>query len=212
MEHITIEEMLSFLQIDELTPANIKKANSFNQHIYQCSECRKIYSDLCEAVETIEEATNRNNENIRILQACFKTSKESYTEIISKFTKKIRDLATEITVEIESLTKITTTNLLSGFSFYHPVPVGQLKSMGEKSKDEALDILIDDKYNRISVSQDGTLSLRFQKDVCREDQMVFLIPEDEEQDVLIAYSKMGADGLVRVEFYDLMPGNYKIKI
>ena len=61
MEHITIEEMLSFLQIDELTPDNIKKANSFNQHIYQCSECRKIYSDLCEAVETIEETTNRNN-------------------------------------------------------------------------------------------------------------------------------------------------------
>ena len=104
-------------------------------------------------METIEELTSKNDENIRILQSCFKTNKESYIEIISEITKIIRGLATEINIEIESLNKISTTNLFSGFSFYHPAIIGQLKSTGSKSKDEILK-LINEKFAEVVATKD----------------------------------------------------------
>ena len=210
MEHITIDEIISFLQINELNKSNMKMINDFNQHIYQCSECRKNYTELSQLVESIDTYVNSINEKINLLQACFKIKDKSYSEIFSIFTNKIKNLSTEISVTIESMARISTANLFSGFSFYHPAMSGQLKSTNSMVNMEMEDVLIDDKYNKISISEDGTLSIFVQKDICEDDEIVFLIPEDDEQDVLIGHTKACSEKFSRAEFFDIVPGNYKI--
>ena len=210
MSHISIDEMLSVLQIKDLTPENIKAIGELNRHIYKCDECRERYNKLIEAVEAFDSYFEYDQDEVRIMMAYSKAVKKPFADIVPKFKNIIQNVRTEISVAVESLSKISILNPTSEFNFYHPVPIGQLKSTGPQSNEEYLSILTDEEHNQISVSQDGSLTLRLQNDICDDNQIVFLVPEDVNKEALASYSKKSFDDSIRVNFEDVEPGNYKI--
>ncbi len=40
-EHLSAEQIIEFVSIDELTEETMAKMNAVNAHIYQCEECAK---------------------------------------------------------------------------------------------------------------------------------------------------------------------------
>lgn len=210
MSHISIDEMLSVLQIKDLTPENIKAIGELNRHIYKCDECRERYNKLTEAVDAFDSYFEYDQDEVRIMMAYCKAVKKPFVDIVPKFKNIIQNVRTEISVAVESLSKISILNPASEFNFYHPVPTGQLKSTGPQSNEEYLSVLTDEEQNQISVSQDGSLTLRLQDDICDDNQIVFLVPEDTNKEALASYSKKSFDGSIRVNFEDVEPGNYKI--
>lgn len=218
MKHIEFDDMVEFIYATSADDSFTQKAFEINKHLMVCAECREVYEQLLTTREAIEESCfempTEERVVIKVLETIYKKSNTiaSVRVMVDGLIEKIKRKQSFIGINVFSLSEISTSNFLSGHCFYHPQAIGVSKSTGDSQENEKMmDVLIDDKYNRISIALDGTLSLRFQKHMCPAGSIVYLVPNGDGEAVC-GEAKDYEDGLTRIVFDDIEPGDYTIVI
>lgn len=216
MKHIDFDDMVKLVYSEKVDNEYTELAARVNKHIYSCPQCMRSYEAVCSIREFQEEyqgeVSAERNIIARIMQKIYKNNSLSIplNNIVDSLIDKIENQKSLIEIKLKSFCEIATSNFESGFCFYHPQSVGVSKGTGDYVGTELKDVLIDDNYNRISIALDGTLSIRFQKQLIDEGDSVYLIPYDENSEVLIGTAKISEDGMTRVSFDDVVMGDYVI--
>lgn len=215
MNHIDFENIVNMLFSEEYNEEFVKLGNKINSHILKCEECRRKYKSVKKVYDSIQKIKLENINLEKYLCSLYTSNLNigiPIEHVIDEFVEKMTKYGKRILLNIVSFTEIRTSNFQSGFSFYHPSMSGIAKSVGNSTISDLNDVLIDDKLNRISISEDGCLSARFDKNTCDNGDCIFLISESEgeEPKVYVEQIKLCDDGFLRVVFDDIEPGEYHL--
>lgn len=61
-EHITVEEIIEFLNIEKSTDRAMALGEHINNHILNCSECLEKYNSLMDLYDTVEVLCDKEDE------------------------------------------------------------------------------------------------------------------------------------------------------
>lgn len=216
-EHLSFEECVDIVYTECGNGEFLTKISRVNCHIYHCEECREMYSTILEAKETAEEFAREQivcrEESERVLRAIknFVIKNQMAVEKIKKLVERVKDFVVYVNLNIPSLSEI---GLIDNRNdYWHPVLATVAKSTGADSfGKEISSVLVNCNSNRISVEEDGVLSLVLSSQECDEDSIVLLVPHDGSKEIVMALPRQLEEDLFRVTFEDVTPGEYYIKI
>ena len=221
-EHLSIEDMISFISMTKVDEDFFEMAARVNSHIYKCRECRENYETLLAASEAIENAVlfvpKSQMAYFNLIKGLylFENKREKTKKKLSECIDAIKDLTYLVQVNVASLGEIACNSLSGESQFYHPAFAVGGKSFSNSPEDVQTGIIkstvIDEDNNKVTIGQDGTLSLFFNKDECYPGTIVILIPEDASQEPLFEYSveDSHSEDMAVVKFEDVTPGNYTV--
>lgn len=216
-EHLSFEECVDAVYAETADEDFFKKISKINYHIHHCEECREMYSAILAAKEVAEEIARQQlvqeEESKRVLMAikAFVSKHQLAVEKIKELVEKAKEFATYMNLSIPTLSEIGVIG--NSDEYWHPRLAMVTKSQGkDRTGEELQSVLVNCNSNRISVEEDGVLSLVLSSQECDEDSIVLLVPHDASQDIVMALPKPLDGDLFRVLFEDVEPGEYYIKI
>ncbi|HCS73590.1 MAG TPA: hypothetical protein DIW17_06930 [Clostridiales bacterium] len=219
-EHLSFDEIVNFIYANRIDKNYKLSATRINSHICSCMECYKMYDAVLETRNTTDSLcaamTEKERMQVRILKALYQQEKDEKLEsLMENLKKQIGTLHPAIHVCIESLKEISALPTNSSFSFFHPLRTAAVKAHGRTSENQeskVRSVLVDASMNRISISQDCSLSIRLDNSQCNESRIIFLLMKNSMNTAKIGVPRSNENGKLLYIFDDIKPGEYEILI
>jgi len=222
-EHLTMDEMMSFLCAQKLDNAFFIQATRINSHIFKCEKCRKKYEVLMAFSEALEKAANYVPEEkllkLKIADKLFEfENKLNPGEVVlSECVSRLEGLADSLKLKLDEFGELLCERLTYGSAFRHPAYAASLKSnslSGDcSSTEEIMTMVVDDEGSSISVGLDHSISFALHKSECGPGRIAVLLPVSPEMEPAFALctdDELGEEGLVKFVFEDVPEGDYTL--
>lgn len=213
-EHITFEEMVDYVFVEDRPNDFFETAAKMNYHIMNCEECGKMYNALMDLNESVLQYNSVETEEQRIFIKVFGALYMLNSDkTVSALVEESKNFKVWISFDIINQQEIMSCN---NNSFIHPHMVSAMKSStddeAEISNTEIQSSIFDKNNNRVSIGLDGTLSLYFDSSQHKAGQRVILLPDDEELETKIIEMKRYDSSICSVRFEGITPGKYTVVV
>lgn len=214
MSHYSFDEIADFIY--DKNPS-LEKVMEINKHLYSCNECRKTYEAILEVYDAIEEwnrvYSKENAMKIRLVNVAnrIKASNQRLAAKIYEMAKEIGRSAQNLALQIPSLSEIEA--FAGDVMFQHPQLAVVTKStatvtpVDEYIKSQVIDF---ENSRRVSIEEDGSLTMYLPLDAELLDREVILISDDESDEVISGKIKKYSEKEMYVCIDDVRPGKYMI--
>ena len=211
MSHIDFDEIVRFALCERIDNEYLELAARINRHILQCPECLKMYKAINSFCESFEEAAldrSIDHRMVRVLESIYKngTEQQMLDHLLSDFKNKIKDKSSVISINVKSNEEISFSDNAGGFNFFHPSD----KLEGVTRVPECKNILVDAHSNEISLSTDGKLSFKLDKNMFKDGDVMYLVSNDDSEDVSLKIAKETEDGTLEVSYDGIKKGDYSV--
>lgn len=189
-EHLTLEEMASFLREDDAGPEAMARAARINAHLLHCPECADLFDTLSALLETSEALARRE-------------AKTDWTALLARcaarFRLRLRNAARQLLLDQVRF---------GGADFDYPLPVGARAAGGHAA---ALDTLVDNEnsYNQLSVEK-GALMVQLDAEELSSSHPVASLLTGDGQ--VAGVQPMTLDGEVWTAAFPVEDGSYDLVI
>lgn len=215
--HLSVTEIAEFCTAKAVNPSFLALAARVNSHIVSCEECRETYHAFLEAGEAIDKLEvsrplqhPRSGIELEHIKAQLRDIGLSISKFVNGWSGLNISIPTLQELECEAIDAMT--------NLYHPPYAAVAKSLDSKALSRKAhppvikSTLTDGGGSRLSVGEDGTLSLFLVPGEADVDTMVALTQEKDESTTQFQFLQPYDGETLTAKFMNIIPGNYYVSL